>query len=386
MFTGQGADGTGGRLPIASSGDAEKRLREEEAGEVRHDVAHIDKRSKKMVSSVQLQLQAAGLGPSKPVSVASSVDDVAESFPLSDSKLNNSEESDSSISSGTAELYRPPPITNSVLRELESQNLEDSSWLPEARYTEITNHECSEKLEESKLLQVLGQQDTFTWRYKDDCIKSQYSEEDENGVYRFKSDEVDSDIKEKSVSELQDAVQFGEKEQCKIGIVSAVAAEIIPEIEVETKKAGADIIGGSGYIASSLSTSDKTSDEISNRMKDSAAVDSIPPLLEQSTEVFHQESEPFLVSRSVLRPEETSTVPPVSPRADSPQQNGVTQASSEASILDLQDVEYVDADAEDGDDEAEHEEEKIKAPEEFSEPVCLFIKFLSLIKCTLIIH
>jgi hypothetical protein len=38
--------------------------------------------------------------------------------------------------------------------------------------------------------------------------------------------------------------------------------------------------------------------------------------------------------------------------------------------LDLQDVEYADADAEDGDDEAEHEEERIKAPPEFAQQVC----------------
>ena len=349
-------------------------MREEEVGEVRHDVAHIDKRSKKMVSSVQLQLQAAGLGPSKPVSVASSGDEQSESYNLSDSKLNNSIGSDSSISSGNTETYHPPPITNSVLRELESQGEEDVSLLPEARYTEITNHECSEKLEESKLLQVLGQRDTFTWRYKDDSIKSQNSEEDENGVYRFKSDELENDIKDKPASGLETAVQISDKEQCKVN-------ETIPELEVETKKSSADIIGGSGYIASSLETSDTVpdsyniGDEILNKMKDSFTADSIPPMLEQSAEVAHQESEPFLVSRSVLRPEESSSVPPVSPRADSPQQNGVKQASSEASILDLQDVEYVDADAEDGDDEAEHEEEKIKAPEEFSEPVCLFIQF-----------
>jgi hypothetical protein len=47
----------------------------------------------------------------------------------------------------------------------------------------------------------------------------------------------------------------------------------------------------------------------------------------------------------------------------------VKQASSEASILDLQDVEYADADAEDGDDEAEREEERLKAPAEFAQQV-----------------
>jgi hypothetical protein len=36
----------------------------------------------------------------------------------------------------------------------------------------------------------------------------------------------------------------------------------------------------------------------------------------------------------------------------------------------LQDVEYADADAEDGDDEAEHDEERLKAPAEFAQQVC----------------
>lgn len=71
---------------INNTSDSEKRLREEEAGEVRHDVAHVDKR-RKMVSSVQLTLQ--------------------------------------------------DPITNSVLRELESQR---DGWKPPggARYTEVS--------------------------------------------------------------------------------------------------------------------------------------------------------------------------------------------------------------------------------------------------------
>ncbi|PSN37471.1 hypothetical protein C0J52_22173 [Blattella germanica] len=358
--SGQGTDGSGGRLPIAPPGDTEKRLREEEAGEVRHDVAHVDKRSKKMVSSVQLQLQAAGLGPSKPVSVASSADEKIKSSPSPDSKLNNSSESDSSLSSGNIDL--PAPITNSVLRELESQNKDDTSWLPEARYTEITNHECSEKLEESKLLQVLGQNNTFSFRYKDDSVvKSQYDEDDEDGVYKFQKDDNGRDLKEKPQSAE------------KVDREHVVAASTLPEIEVEIRKTGADVIGGSGFVPPPVVTSDRsqprviTDDVDSLNMKHSVDVGISDPMMERSTEISQQESEPFLVSRSVLRPEEVTAAPPVSPRAGSPQQSGVKQASSEASILDLQDVEYVDADAEDGDDEAEHDEEKIKAPEEFSE-------------------
>ena len=71
-------------------------------------------------------------------------------------------------------------------------------------------------------------------------------------------------------------------------------------------------------------------------------------------------------------------------RAGSPEQQvGVKQASSEASILDLQDVEYADADAEDGDDEAEREEERVKAPAEFTQQVCgnkVFILLRSWVK------
>jgi hypothetical protein len=97
--------------------------------------------------------------------------------------------------------------------------------------------------------------------------------------------------------------------------------------------------------------------------------------MEQPTQASYQESEPFLLPQLILHPEEGSTAASLPPdsmtaRAGSPdQQMGVKQASSEASILDMQDVEYADADAEDGDDEAEHEEERLKAPPEFAEQV-----------------
>lgn len=391
MCLGQGSDaGSEGNLAVPSSGDVEKRLREEEAGEVRNDVAHIDKRSKKMVSSVQLHLQAAGLGPTKPVSVASSKD----SLPSPEPKINHSAQSESNLSSGNVgDIYPPAPITNSVLRELESQGSDNTSWLPAARYTEITNHECSEKVEESKLLQVLGQGDTFTWRYnKDTVVKSQSDEEASNKelVSEIQKEETVMNLKARSLPTLhhQELVKTTGKEQFDVETEPVLSARTVlhdtsaPQIHVNTKKTSVDVIGGSGYIASHFVSSDEDSDVHvvsrpttdvvdSSKMKD-VTDDNCASVIEQSTEVSRQESEPFLVSRSILRPEEVSTATSLAPisvttRTGSPQHH---EASSEASILDLQDVEYADADAEDGDDEAEHEEERIKAPDEFSQQVC----------------
>lgn len=388
MCLGHGGDaGSGGNVPVPSSGDAEKRLREEEAGEVRNDVAHIDKRSKKMVSSVQLHLQAAGLGPTKPVSIASSKD----SAPSPEPKTNHSAQSESNLSSGNVGDTYPAPITNSVLRELESQNSDNTCWLPAARYTEITNHECSEKVEDSKLLQGLSQADSFTWRYNKDAVsKSQSGEEasDKEFVTKIQKEENVTNLKATSLPTLQhELAKTTEKEQVDVETEPVLSARTVlhdscpPQIHVNTKKTSADVIGGSGYIASRFITSDEDSDVHISRpttdivdagkMKEVTA-DSCALVIKQSTEVSHQESEPFLVSRSILRPEEISaesSLVPVSEtmRTGSPQHH---EASSEASILDLQDVEYADADAEDGDDEAEHEEESIKAPDEFSQQVC----------------
>jgi hypothetical protein len=397
--SGQGNDASsGGNLPVAGTGDAEKRLREEEAGEVRHDVCHVDKRSKKMVSSVQLHLQAAGLGPTKPVSIASSRDESRDALPSPEPKINHSVESDSTLSSGNvADIYHPTPITNSVLLELESQGSDNTSWLPAARYTSITNHECSDKVEESKLLQVLGQQETLAWRNNEDTVAKLQSDgeaSNEGSVPNIQK-ETDMNLKVRSLSALQheEPVQSSKEEQFDVETepVSSPGTDphgsCVPEVEVVTKKTGVDVIGGSGYIASHFVSSDENSDlhSVSRpstnvvdfvKMKDIAA-DSCSSVAEQSTKVSHQESELFLVSRSVLRPEEVSATPSLPPtsviaRAGSPQQHeSVKEASSEASILDLQDVEYADADAdaEDGDDEAEHEEERMKEPEEFSQ-VC----------------
>lgn len=390
MCSGQGGDtGSGGNLPVVATGDAEKRLREEEAGEVRHDVAHIDKRSKKMVSSVQLQLQAAGLGPTKPVSVASSRDESKDSLPPP-------AHGDSSPYSGNvAEIYHPAPITNSVLRELESQDSDNTSWLPAARYTEITNHECSEKAEESRLLQALGKRDTFTWNYNENAVAKSHSgkEASNENVSKVQKDEIDRNFKVQSLPVLRDEerVQSDETEQFDLETETAVSSAkavlhdtFIPEVEMEMKKGGVDVIGGSGYVASHFVSSDENSDVHvlsrtgsdtvdSGKIKD---IDNCASVTEQSTQASCQESEPFLVPQPILRPEEVSTavsLPPdsMTARAGSPdEQVGVKQASSEASILDLQDVEYADADAEDGDDEAEHEEERLKAPAEFAQQVC----------------
>lgn len=395
MCSGHGSDtSSGGNVPVAVTGDAEKRLREEEAGEVCHDVAHVDKRGKKMVSSVQLHLHAAGLGPTKPVSIASSREETRDFLPSCESKINHCANNDSSLSGGNvADIYHPAPITNSVLRELENQGPDSTSWLPAARYTEITNHECSEKVEESKLLHVLGQKDTFTWRYNEGTsAKSQPDEDDnENEGPRFQQTQTDMNARSSATLQHEEPVQLSEKEQFDretepVSLVGTVPhGSCTPEIEMETRKTGADVIGGSGYIASHFVPSDENSD-FHTVSRPAADVDSIRKkdiagscalMTEQSVEFSDQESEPFLVSRSVLRPEEVSAASslpaaPLTAGAGSPQQrDGMKEASSEASILDLQDVEYADADAEDGDDEAEHEEERIKAPEEFLQQVCL---------------
>lgn len=98
--------------------DGDKRLREEDFGEVRQDVAHVDKR-KKVVSCVNVRLQAAGLGPTKPATVRSSNSSAFEDL-------------DDDFEQNVHQI----PIVNSVLRELDASNDE---ILPAARYTEITN-------------------------------------------------------------------------------------------------------------------------------------------------------------------------------------------------------------------------------------------------------
>jgi hypothetical protein len=390
MFLGHGSDaGNAGNLAVPSSGDAEKRLREEEAGEVRNDVAHVDKRSKKMVSSVQLHLQAAGLGPTKPVSVASSKDSLLSSEP----KINRAAQSESNLSGGSDGDVYPAPITNSVLRELENEGPDDTSWLSAARYTEITNHECSENVEDSKLLQDLGQGDTFTWRYNKDTISKSQSDDEATSkelVSKVQKEEDFMNLKARSFPTLhhEDPVKITEKEQFDVETKPVLSARAVlhdsctPQIHVNTKKTSVDVIGGSGYVASHVTSSDEDPDfHIVSRpitdivdageMKE-VTYDSSASVIKQFTGVSHQESEPFLVSRSILRPEEVSATASLAPisemtRTGSPQHH---ETSSEASILDLQDVEYADADAEDGDDEAEHEEERIKAPDEFSQQVC----------------
>lgn len=390
-FSGQGGDaGGGGNLPVVATGDAEKRLREEEEGEVHHDVAHVDKRSKKMVSSVQLHLHAAGLGPTKPVSVASSRDESKDSLPPP-------AQGDSSPYSGNvAELYHPAPITNSVLRELESQDSDNASWLLAARYTEIPNLEYSEKAEESRLLQDLGKRDTFTWKYNENAVAKSHSvvEAFNENVSIVRKDKTDGNFKAQSQPVLRDEeqVQSDEAEHFDLETETAVSSaradlhnSFIPEVEMERKNGGVDVIGGSGYVASHFASSDEDSDAHvlsrtaaddvdSVKIKD-IIIDNCASVMGQSTQVSCQESDPFLLPQLILHPEEVTaaaSLPPdsITARAGSPDQQGsVKQASSEASILDLQDVEYADADAEDGDDEAEHEEERIKAPPEFAQQV-----------------
>lgn len=159
----------------------------------------------------------------------------------------------------------------------------------------------------------------------------------------------------------------------------------IPEVELEMKKGGVDVLGGSGYVASHFVSSNENSDVhvLSRTATDNVdsvkikdiTIDNCASVTEPSTQASCQESEPFLLPQLILHPEEVSTAASLpsdsmTVRAGSPvQQVGVKQASSEASILDLQDVEYADADAEDGDDEAEHEEERLKAPAEFAQQV-----------------
>lgn len=408
MCSGQGGDaGSGGNLPVVATGDAEKRLREEEAGEVRHDVAHVDKRSKKMVSSVQLHLQAAGLGPTKPVFVASSREESKDSLPPP-------AHGDSSPYSGNVgEIYHPAPITNSVLRELESQGSDNTSWLPAARYTEITNHEYSEKAGESRLLQALGKRDTFTWKYSENAVAMSHSgkEASNENVSKVRKDETDRNFKVQSLPVLRDEeqVQSDEAEQFDLETETAVSSAravlhdtFVPEVEMEMKKGGVDVIGGSGYVASSVPSDENsdvhvllrtTTDDVDSVKIKDITIDNCASVTEQTTQASCQESEPFLLPQSILHPEEVSTAASLPPdsmttRAGSPDQRvGVKQASSEASILDLQDVEYADADAdaEDGDDEAEREEERLKAPAEFAQQVCgnrvciLFCSWISIL-------
>jgi hypothetical protein len=283
-----------------------------------------------------------------------------------------------------------------VLRELESQGADNTSWLLEARYTEITNHEYSEKAEESRLLQALGKRDTFTWKYNENAVaKSHTGKEAFNeNVSKVRKDETDRNFEVQSPPVLRDEekVQSDEEEQFDVETETSVSSAravmhdtFIPEVEMEMKK-GVDVIGGSGYVASHFVSSDENSDVhvLSRTATDSVdsvkikdlTIDNCASVTEQSSQASCQESEPFLLPQSILQPEEVSSagsVPPdsMTARAGSPdQQVDVKQASSEASILDLQDVEYADADAEDGDDEAEHEEERLKAPAEFAQQVC----------------
>jgi hypothetical protein len=296
-------------------------------------------------------------------------------------------------------MYHPAPITNSVLRELESQGADNTSWLLEARYTEITNQEYSEKAEESRLLRALGKRDTFTWKYNENAVaKSHTGKEAFNeNVSKVQKDETDRNFEVQSLPVLGDEekVQSDEEEQFNVETETSVSSAravmhdtFIPEVEMEIKKGGVDVIGGSGYVASHFVSSDENSDMhvLSRTATDSVdsikikdlTIDNCASVTEQSSQSSCQESEPFLLPQSILHPEEVSSASSVPPdsmtaRAGSPdQQVGVKQASSEASILDLQDVEYADADAdaEDGDDEAEHEEERLKAPAEFAQQVC----------------
>jgi hypothetical protein len=288
-----------------------------------------------------------------------------------------------------------------VLRELESQGSDNTSWLLAARYTEITNHEYSETAEESRLLQALGKQDTFTWKYNENAVAKSHSGKEafNENVSKVRKDETDGNFKVQSLPVLRDEeqVQSDEAEQFDLETETAVSSAravlldtFIPEVEMEMKTGGVDVIGGSGYVASHFVSSDEdsdvhvlsrtaTDDVDSVNIKD-ITIDNCASVTGQSTQVSCQESEPFLLPQSILHPEEVNTAASLPPdsmtaRAGSPdQQVGVKQASSEASILDLQDVEYADADAdadaEDGDDEAEREEERLKAPTEFTQQVC----------------
>ncbi|XP_066992764.2 uncharacterized protein Spn isoform X2 [Anabrus simplex] len=311
--------------------DSEKRLREEEAGEVRHDVAHVDKR-KKMVSSVQLTLQAAGLGPTSPVAVSSAP--------------------------GTPEDTSPAPITNSVLLELESQGSGDVPGLPGAHYTEITNSECRDIVEDSKQLKKQHDFDDrqFIGRFGGSTSSLEKSENE--SLITPKSDDSDKFVKTSllPVNNYKEGLDSGFKEEQVSDSDSEVSPRTVlqspsdpSQISLDITKTSVDVIGGSGYVPSKSDKTNETLDLFPDPLHDTILS---PDKAFADKSPTTDSTEPSPMSGSAPLPDvlDTSSCGIV--------QGILTGASSEGSILDLQDVEYADADAEDGDDEAEHEEEK----------------------------
>ncbi|CAG2055549.1 unnamed protein product [Timema podura] len=272
-------------------GDAEKRLREEESGEVRTDVAHVSKR-KKMVSSVQLTLQ------------------------------------DPHQQSGGV-------ITNSVLRELEDRT---SDPAPAHRYTEITNNECRENIAEQKVVHNLNR---YPFKLEDKQLDLNFRISGDLPVPLHWQDQA-TNMPQDSVCGTQETPQqkhpTREPEvvvelpimKKEVNCVDRELPRTIPMLdsapEWETTKSGADIIGGSGYVSVSQ---DKE----------------LKPLVSEQ-EANNQES----VVDSGASPQEGLALF---------DEGSVKASSSVASILDLQDVEYADADAEDSEDDVESREDKV---------------------------
>nr|CAD7426921.1 unnamed protein product [Timema monikensis] len=195
-------------------GDAEKRLREEDLGEVRTDVAHVSKR-KKMVSSVQLTLQ------------------------------------DPHQQSGGV-------ITNSVLRELEDRT---SDPAPAHRYTEITNNECRENIAEQKVVHNLNR---YPFKLEDKQLDLNFRISGDLPVPPHWLDQV-TNMPQDSVYGTQETPQqkhpMTEPEAVvelpitkkEVNHVDRELPHTIPVLnsapEWETTKSGADIIGGSGYVS-----------------------------------------------------------------------------------------------------------------------------------------
>nr|CAD7406891.1 unnamed protein product [Timema cristinae] len=195
-------------------GDAEKRLREEDLGEVRTDVAHVSKR-KKMVSSVQLTLQ------------------------------------DPHQQSGGV-------ITNSVLRELEDRTGDPA---PAHRYTEITNNECRENIAEQKVVHNLNR---YPFKLEDKQLDLNFRISGDLPVPPHWLDQV-TNMPQDSVYGTQETPQqkhpMTEPEAVvelpitkkEVNHVDRELPHTIPVLdsapEWETTKSGADIIGGSGYVS-----------------------------------------------------------------------------------------------------------------------------------------
>ncbi|XP_063235342.1 uncharacterized protein LOC134538193 isoform X3 [Bacillus rossius redtenbacheri] len=285
------------------SSDGEKRAREEDSGEVRRDVAHVEKRTK-MVSSVQLTLQA-----SRPASA-----------PGDDPPPGGEQ----------------PAITNSVLRELESDSTDHTALLPADKYTEFTTDGFSACVDK---VQVSPGSGKYPFQLDDG-----HKIVDKGGGAASSSPESESREDGGLQREVGDGNCSGRDEEppargVDAGIVTAFieserhhadrASPCVASPRTSVPRDSVDVIGGSEQVASPA--------ELSPNLPalSPAALGAVPQGWGSA-----------------------SSAEMASPSAD----DSMRASSSVASILDLQDVEYADADAEDGDDEAERDDFVVQEP------------------------